>query len=119
MPHTLIELSSMTEEQLRALGNELKIKKAKDMDLMELGYAILDEEAKIASKVPDPEPSQKKKRGRPRKEETAKKPAETPKPAAEPAVEAKPKAKLGRPAKKQLKPSRRHRNKQVKCLPRK
>ena len=100
MPHTLIELSSMTEEQLRALGNELKIKKAKDMDLMELGYAILDEEAKIASKVPDPEPSQKKKRGRPRKEETAKKPAETPKPAAEPAVEAKPKAKLGRPAKK-------------------
>lgn len=100
MPHTLIELSSMTEEQLRALGNELKIKKAKDMDLMELGYAILDEEAKIASKVPDPEPSQKKKRGRPRKEETAKKPAETPKPAAEPAVEAKPKAKQGRPAKK-------------------
>lgn len=100
MPHTLIELSSMTEEQLRALGNELKIKKAKDMDLMELGYAILDEEAKIASKVPDPEPSQKKKRGRPRKEETAKKPAETPKPATEPAVEAKPKAKQGRPAKK-------------------
>lgn len=100
MPHTLIELSSMTEEQLRALGNELKIKKAKDIDLMELGYAILDEEAKIASKVPDPEPSQKKKRGRPRKEETAKKPAETPKPAAEPAVEAKPKAKQGRPAKK-------------------
>ena len=100
MPHTLIELSSMTEEQLRALGNELKIMKAKDMDLMELGYAILDEEAKIASKVPDPEPSQKKKRGRPRKEETAKKPAETPKAAAEPAVEAKPKAKQGRPAKK-------------------
>ena len=99
MPHTLIELSSMTEEQLRALGNELKIKKAKDMDLMELGYAILDEEAKIASKVPDPEPSQKKKRGRPRKEESAKKPAETAKPAAEQPVEAKPKAK-GRPAKK-------------------
>ena len=42
----------MSEEQLRTLGNELNIKKAKDMDLMDLGFAILDEEAKIASKIP-------------------------------------------------------------------
>ncbi len=61
----------MNEEQLRSLGNELKIKKYKDLSLMDLAFAILDEEAKIASKIPDPEP-QKKRRGRPRKEESAK-----------------------------------------------
>lgn len=72
MPHTLVELSSMSEEQLRALGNELKIKKYKDLDLMDLSFAILDEEAKIASKIPDTE-TPKKRRGRPRKEETAEK----------------------------------------------
>lgn len=71
MPHTLIELNSMPEQQIRAIGNELKIKKANDMDLMDLSLAILDEEARIASKIPDPEPA-KKKRGRPRKNETVK-----------------------------------------------
>ena len=71
MPHTLVELNQMNEEQLRSLGNELKIKKYKDLSLMDLAFAILDEEAKIASKQPDPEP-QKKKRGRPRKEDSAK-----------------------------------------------
>ena len=68
----------MSEEQLRALGDELQIKKAKDMDLMDLSFAILDEEAKIASKIPDPEPP-KRKRGRPRKSEQpvkAEKPAD-------------------------------------------
>ena len=103
MPHTLKELTSMSEEQLRALGNELNIKKAKDMDLMDLGFAILDEEAKIASKIPDPEQPQKRKRGRPRKSEEAKAPADTQKQAEKPKVsaEAKPKGKPGRPAKKQ------------------
>lgn len=62
MPHTLKELESMPEEQIRALGNELKIKKSKDLDLMDLSLAILDEEAKIASKMPDPEPSKKRSR---------------------------------------------------------
>lgn len=90
----------MTEEQLRALGAELNIRKAKDMDLADLGYAILDEEAKIASKIPDPEPAQKKKRGRPRKTETAQK-AESQKPAAADVQNTeKPKGKPGRPAKK-------------------
>lgn len=90
----------MTEEQLRALGAELNIRKAKDMDLADLGYAILDEEAKIASKIPDPEPAQKKKRGRPRKTETAQK-NESQKPAAADVQNTeKPKGKPGRPAKK-------------------
>lgn len=66
MPHTLKELTLMPEEQIRALGAELNIKKSKDLELIDLSYAILDEEAKIASKIPDPEPL-KKKRGRPRK----------------------------------------------------
>ena len=72
----------MNEEQLRSLGNELKIKKYKDLSLMDLAFAILDEEAKIASKQPDPEP-QKKRRGRPRKEETSKAETESENPAAE------------------------------------
>lgn len=66
MTHTLLELTKMSEEQLRSLGEELHIKKAKDMDLSDLSMSILDEEAKIASKIPDPEPP-KRKRGRPRK----------------------------------------------------
>ena len=82
MPHTLVELNQMNEEQLRSLGNELKIKKYKDLSLMDLAFAILDEEAKIASKQPDPEP-QKKRRGRPRKEETSKAETESENPAAE------------------------------------
>lgn len=66
MTHTLLELTKMSQEQLRSLGEELHIKKAKDMDLSDLSMSILDEEAKIASKIPDPEPP-KRKRGRPRK----------------------------------------------------
>lgn len=50
----------MPEQQIRTIGNELKIKKANDMDLMDLSLAILDEEARIASKIPDPEPAKKK-----------------------------------------------------------
>ena len=68
MTHTLLELTKMSEEQLRALGEELHIKKANEMDLSDLSMSILDEEAKIASKIPDPEPP-KRKRGRPRKNE--------------------------------------------------
>jgi len=37
----------MPEQQIRAIGNELKIKKANDMDLMDLSLAILDEEARF------------------------------------------------------------------------
>ncbi len=66
MPHSLFELNSMSEEQLRTLADELGIKGTKKMDAESLGYAILDQEAVNTSKQQD-EP-QKKKRGRPRKD---------------------------------------------------
>ncbi len=66
MPHSLFELNSMTEEQLRNLAEELEIKGAKKMDKETLGYSILDQEAIIMSKQPQQE---KKKRGRPKKTE--------------------------------------------------
>lgn len=65
MPHSLFELNSMNEEQLRNLAEELGIKGFKKMDKETLGYSILDQEAVISSKQPEPE---KKKRGRPKKE---------------------------------------------------
>lgn len=77
MPHTLKELESMPEEQIRALGNNLKIKKAKDLDLMDLSLAILDEEAKIASKIPDPEIPRKRGR-KPKNQRPAESQSSTP-----------------------------------------
>lgn len=103
MPHTLVELNQMNEEQLRSLGNELKIKKYKDLSLMDLAFAILDEEAKIASKQPDPEP-QKKRRGRPRKEETSKAETESENPAAETEKPAKKTRKAKTESKSETKP---------------
>ena len=103
MPHTLVELNQMNEEQLRSLGNELKIKKYKDLSLMDLAFAILDEEAKIASKQPDPEP-QKKRRGRPRKEETTKAETESENPAAETEKPAKKTRKAKTETKSETKP---------------
>ena len=103
MPHTLVELNQMNEEQLRSLGNELKIKKYKDLSLMDLAFAILDEEAKIASKQPDPEP-QKKRRGRPRKEETTKAETESENPAAETEKPAKKTRKAKTESKSEIKP---------------
>ena len=93
----------MNEEQLRSLGNELKIKKYKDLSLMDLAFAILDEEAKIASKQPDPEP-QKKRRGRPRKEETTKAETESENPAAETEKPAKRTRKAKTETKSETKP---------------
>ncbi len=108
MPHTLKELESMPEEQIRALGNELKIKKSKDLDLMDLSLAILDEEAKIASKMPDPEPSKKRSR-KPRNQGENEKQATATSPevaapssngnAQQPASDSSAKRKRGRPAK--------------------
>ncbi|MGP1611201.1 MAG: transcription termination factor Rho [Candidatus Cryptobacteroides sp.] len=65
MPHSLFELNSMSDEQLQNLAEELEIKGAKKMDRETLGYAILDQEAVITSKQPEPE---KKKKGRAKKE---------------------------------------------------
>ena len=72
----------MSEEQLRALGEKLNIKNAKKLDMEALGFAILDEEARIESQKPIEEKSRSK-RGRPakKKEEKPKQeaPAEAPK----------------------------------------
>ena len=65
MPHSLLELNAMSEQQLRALGEKLNIKNAKKLDMEELGFAILDEEAKIESRKPVEEKTRK--RGRPAK----------------------------------------------------
>jgi len=78
----------MSEDQLRALADELGIKGTKKMDKEALGYSILDQEALITSKQPET-PSPKRKRGRPRKDETPE--AETAAPAA-PEAAVKPKA---------------------------
>ena len=82
----------MSEEQLRALGENLSIKNAKKMDMEALGYAILDEEARLESLKPVEE--KPRKRGRP-----AKKKEEKP---AKEAAPAKPKAE--KPAAEEQKP---------------
>lgn len=51
MPHSLFQLNEMSDEQLRALAEELKIKNYKKLDRENLGYAILDEEARAASEA--------------------------------------------------------------------
>ena len=74
----------MSEEQLRALGEKLSIKNAKKLSMEELGFAILDEEAKIESKKPVEEKTRTK-RGRPAKKKEDKPKQEAP---AEPVKEA-------------------------------
>ena len=70
MPHSLFELNSMSEEQLRTLAESLDIKVTKKMDSAALGFAILDKEAVIESQKPAAAPENKaRKRGRPRKED--------------------------------------------------
>ena len=81
MPHSLIELNAMSEEQLRSIAETLNIKGAKKMDRAGLGFAILDQEAIAESQKPAPEPKPRK-RGRPRKEESAPKADAAPKPKA-------------------------------------
>ena len=76
MPHSLLELNAMSEEQLRALGEKLSIKNAKKLDMEELGFAILDEEARIESQKPIEEKSRK--RGRPAKKKEDKPKQEAP-----------------------------------------
>ena len=61
----------MSEEQLRALGEKLSIKNAKKLSMEELGFAILDEEARIESQKPVEEKTRAK-RGRPAKKKEEK-----------------------------------------------
>ena len=70
MRYSLAELNAMSEEQLRSLGESMSIKGAQKMDLMSLGFAILDQQAITESQKPLPE-NKPKKRGRPKKEEAA------------------------------------------------
>ena len=76
----------MSEEQLRALGEKLSIKNAKKLSMEELGFAILDEEARIESQKPVEEKTRTK-RGRPAKKKEEKPKQEAP---AEPVKETAP-----------------------------
>ena len=55
MRYSLAELNAMSEEQLRSLGESMSIKGAQKMDLMSLGFAILDQQAITESQKPLPE----------------------------------------------------------------
>ena len=89
MPHSLIELNAMSEEQLRSIAETLNIKGAKKMERADLGFAILDQEAIAESQKPAQEPKPRK-RGRPRKEESAQK-ADAPQKEEKPKPKPKPK----------------------------
>ena len=94
MPHTLYELNAMSETELRSLAESLDIN-TKKMTVENMGYAILDEEAKRESLKPAAE--RKRRPGRPKKEQPkADKPAaevaKADKPTAEPAKAEKPAA---------------------------
>ena len=66
----------MSEQQLRALGEKLSIKNAKKLSMEDLGFAILDEEARIESQKPIEE--KPRKRGRPTKKKEEKPKQEAP-----------------------------------------
>ncbi|MBR1575947.1 MAG: transcription termination factor Rho [Bacteroidales bacterium] len=100
----------MSREQLTALAGQLDIKVTKKMQQEEIAFAILNAEAKAESLKPTEKP--KAKRGRPKKDassakaaETASKPESVPKKAAAAATE---------PAGEPKKPSTRGRKKSVK-----
>jgi len=95
MRYSLAELNAMSEEQLRSLGESMSIKGAQKMDLMSLGFAILDQQAITESQKPLPE-NKPKKRGRPKKED---KPAKADEKPAAPVAEDKPAAKADAPKK--------------------
>ncbi len=104
MPYKLSELNAMSEAQLRALGESLKIKGAQKMALLDLGFAILDTQAAIESQKPE-EPK-KKRPGRPRKDASAAKPAPV---AEKPAEENKPAEIEVKPAEEKPQPKKRGR----------
>ena len=122
MPHSLFELNSMSEQELRTLAESLDIKGTKKMDKAGLGYAILDQEALLESQKPATQPQPKaKKRGRPKKEEqkSAEKPVEqdpvNPEKKQPKKEEAAPKPEEEKPAPK--KRGRKPKNAQAEALP--
>ena len=72
MPHSLVELNAMSEDQLRSIAESMNIKGAKKMDLATLGFAILDQQAILEAQKPTEQEPKSKKRGRPRKENSDK-----------------------------------------------
>ncbi len=70
MPHTLFELSEMSREQLVSIASQYDIKVPKKMEMEEIAFSILDAEAKAESLKPTEKP--KAKRGRPKKDASAK-----------------------------------------------
>ena len=90
----------MSEDELRALGEKLNIKNAKKLDMEELGYSILDEEARIESQKPV-EDKPRAKRGRPAKKKEEKPKQEAPAEASKetPAAPAAPAADAAAPKK--------------------
>ena len=69
--HNIQDLKEMEIDQLRTIAAELSVKGYKRMEKADLIYSILDEAARQDSqKAPEPQP-QKKKRGRPKKEDAA------------------------------------------------
>ena len=84
MPHSLFELNKMSEDQLRSLAENLKIKNAQKMDVENLAYSILDEEAREESLKPsssDDKPDYRHSR----QKKSSPKQAEPAKPKSEPA----------------------------------
>ena len=73
--HNKNDLKEMDIEQLRSIASELEVKGFKKMDKDGLVYAILDHAAAVNAKNA-PEKPERKKRGRPKKEKSAEKPAE-------------------------------------------
>ena len=109
MRYTLAELNAMSEEQLRSLGESMNIKGAKKMDLMNLGFVILDEQARSASQKSEAEPeantNKPKKRGRPKKEKADEKSQQPETAAASPAPAPAPKRGRKPAAAKEDKPA--------------
>ena len=69
--HNIQDLKEMEIDQLRTIASELSVKGYKRMEKADLIYSILDEAARRDSqKAPEPQP-QKKKRGRPKKEDAS------------------------------------------------
>ena len=67
MPHSLLELNAMSEQQLKTIAESLDIKGWKKMDRATLGFAILDTQAVIESQKPADQEAKTRKRGRPKK----------------------------------------------------
>ena len=99
MEHSIFELNSMEESQLRALAEEMQIKDTKNMNREQLGFAILDQQAINSSKMPERvEKKRGRKPGKAKPEVSAEAPENVNKPEA--TAENKPAAKRGRKPKK-------------------